>query len=90
MSIFIKENLSRPGICRFICRPVDDEDGDDIFKPERRFSHVFKTFVNYGCAKIDIRVLVFKFLAFLEIPEILETHAHKKVNLQHNCKIKLC
>ena len=30
--------------------------------------------------------LVFRFLAFPEIPEILETHAHKKLNLQHNCK----
>ena len=51
MSIFIKENLSSLGICKSICRPVDDEDDDDIFKPERRSSHVFRTFVNYGCAK---------------------------------------
>ena len=45
MSIFIKENLSSLGICKLSCGPADDKDGD-IFKPERRFSDVFNTFVN--------------------------------------------
>ena len=45
MSIFIKENLSSLGICKFSCRPADDKD-DDIVKPERRLPDVFKTFVN--------------------------------------------
>ena len=34
-------------------------------------------------------ILAFRFLAFSEFPEILETHAHKKFNLQHNCEIKI-
>ena len=33
--------------------------------------------------------LAFRFLAFPEIPEILETHAHKKLNFQHNRKISM-
>ena len=45
MSIFIKENLSSLGICKLSCRSADDKD-DDIFKPERRFTDVFITFVN--------------------------------------------
>ena len=45
MSIFIKENLSSLGICKLSCRSADDKD-DDIFKPEKRFTDVFITFVN--------------------------------------------
>lgn len=33
--------------------------------------------------------LAFKFLDFLEIPEILETHPHKEFTLQQNRKIKM-
>lgn len=33
--------------------------------------------------------LAFKFLDFLEIPEILETHRHKEFTLQQNRKIKM-
>ena len=44
MFIFIRENLSGFGICN----PVGDSDDEDvhIFKPGRRFSAVFNTFVN--------------------------------------------
>ena len=69
----------------------DDKD-DDIFKPGRRFSDVFDTFVNKVCTKKDGNVFkfAFRFLAFPEIPEILETHINKKFNLQHIRKIAPC
>ena len=57
----------------------NDED-DDIFEPERSFSSVFNTFVNQWCVKKDKNVFkfAFRFHAFPEISEMLETEAHKK------------
>ena len=65
----------------------DDED-DNIFKFERNFFDVFNTIVNSGCAT-NVFKLTFRFLVFPKIPEILETLAHKKSNLQHYRKIKM-
>ena len=39
--------------------------------------------------KLSMYKLAFKFLDFLEIPEILETHRHKEFTLQQNRKIKM-
>ena len=43
------------------------------------------TFANQWCVKKDKSVvkLAFRFHAFPEIPEMLETHAHKKFIFQH-------
>ena len=61
-----------------------DDGDDDIFKPERCFSGVYYTFVNQWCIKKDKSVFkfAFRFHAFLEIPEALETHVHKLLNFQ--------
>ena len=64
----------------------NDEDGD-IFKPERRFSDAFNTVNVRKKIKMYFK-FAFKFLGFPNIPETLDTHAHKKLNLQHNCEIK--
>ena len=44
--------------------------------------------MNSGCAT-NVFKLAFRFLVFPKIPEILETLAHKKSNLQHYRKIKM-
>ena len=65
----------------------NDKDGD-IFKPGRRFSDDFNTVNVRKKIKMYFK-LAFKFLGFPKIPETLDTHAHKKLNLQHNCEIKI-
>ena len=47
--------------------------------------------VNQWCIKKDKNVfqLAFRLHAFLQIPEMLETHAEKKLNFQHYCKTKM-
>ena len=68
----------------------NDED-DDIFKPGRSFSGVFNIFVNQWCVKKDKNVfkLAFRFHAFLNFFEMLETSAHKKFNFEHYHKTKM-
>ena len=70
-----------------LINPVEDSNGDDddIFEPERSFSRVFNTFVNQWSLEKDKNVfkLAFRFYAFLKIPEMLETRAHKNFNFQH-------
>ena len=41
--------------------------------------------MSWGCVKNDKNVfkLTIKFFTFLEIPEILKTHARKKINFRH-------
>ena len=64
---------------------------DDVSEPERSFSGAFNTFVNHWCVKKDKNALklTFRFHAFSKIPEMLETHAHKKLNFQHYRKTKI-
>ena len=64
----------------------DDED-DDIFKPERSFFGVFNTLANQWYLKEDKNL--FSFHAFPEIPEMLETQAHKKFNFQKYRETKM-
>lgn len=67
----------------FLNSVVDSNDEDDnISKPERRFLLPLMLLM----CKNDKNT--FKF-AFPESPEILETHAQKTFNLQHNCEIKM-
>ena len=68
----------------------DDED-DDIFEPERRFSGVFNIFVNHWCMKKDKNVfeLAFRLHASLQTPKMFETRAYKKFNFQHYIETKM-
>ena len=68
----------------------DDED-DNIFEPERRFSGVFNTFVNQSCVKKNKNLfkLAFRFDAFPETSALLETRTHKKFYFQHYRKTKM-
>ena len=68
----------------------DDED-DDIFEPEISFSGNFNTFVNQWCVKKDKNVfkVAFTFHVFPEIPQTLETDAHKKFDYQHYRETKM-
>ena len=52
---------------------------------------MFDTFVNQWCVKKDKNVfqLGFNFHALPEIPEMLESHAHKKFNFQCYRKITI-
>ena len=76
----------------FINPVVDSDDkDDDIFEPERSFSGVFNIFMNQWCVKKDKNAykIALRFHAFPEIPEMLETHAHKKINFQLYREIKM-
>ena len=55
-----------------------------MFEPEKSFFGAFNTFLNQWCVKNDKNIfkLAFRFHAFPEIPEMLETDAHKKLNFQ--------
>ena len=55
-----------------------------MFEPEKSFFGAFNTFLNQWCVKNDKNIfkLAFRFHAFPEIPEMLETDAHKKLNSQ--------
>ena len=67
-----------------LIHPILDSDyeDDDILEPETSFSRVFNTFVNQWCIK-NVFKLAFRFHAFPEISEILESHAQKNSNFQH-------
>ena len=58
----------------------DDED-DNILELEKAFFGIFNTFVNQWCVKKDKNVfkLAFRFHAFPQIPEMLETDTHKNI-----------
>lgn len=71
---------------RFLNPVVDsDNEGGNIFEPERSFSDVFHTFVNQQFVKgyKSVFKFAFSFSAFPEIPKMLETHKHKKFIFQH-------
>ena len=61
-----------------LVHPILDSDyeDDDILEPETSFSRVFNTFVNQWCIK-NVYKLAFRFHAFPEISEIMESHAQK-------------
>ena len=60
-----------------------DNQNDNIFEPEGRFSDVYNTFVNLWCVQNDKNVLklVFRLHAFPKLPKCWR-HTHpKKLNL---------
>ena len=63
-----------------------------IFKPEISFFDVFIIFWISGVSEsvfTNVFKYAFRFHAFLEIPEMLETYAHKKFNFQRYRVIKM-
>ena len=82
--------LDTPGkdrqVLGFVNPVVDsDDEDDDIFEPERRFSGAFNSFANQWYVKKDKNAfkLAFRFHAFPAVPILWENQAHKKFIFQH-------